>query len=114
MREKCLRYNVMPYKTDKAFFYGDNMDEDYLKWLDWEPGILRSIYELGTTGYIDKENMKKHLKGDPVEVTDYLVEVNIAEYDDEDKLILSTFGREIFRKLEEINYIFSKYLELGK
>lgn len=34
------------------------MGKDYIEWLDWKPGILRAIFELGTYGKVNWNDLK--------------------------------------------------------
>ncbi|HLH85539.1 MAG TPA: hypothetical protein VKU79_01580 [Thermoplasmataceae archaeon] len=89
------------------------MQKDYLEWLDWKPGILRAIFELGSSGEIILENMKASGREEIIsEISEYLIGMNIFEYDPEKKLQLSQFGRDLYNKLLEINYLFTQYVEI--
>ncbi len=89
------------------------MEKDYLEWLDWKPGILRAVYELGKNGKINWADISAKTGSSRESISDYLVSMNIAEYGDDGALSLSTFGTELYEKLEEINYLFSRYSDVG-
>ncbi|MCL4480380.1 MAG: hypothetical protein M1113_02705 [Candidatus Thermoplasmatota archaeon] len=89
------------------------MEKDYLEWLDWKPGILRAVYELGRNGIVNWDDISQKTGSSRDTITDYLVSMNIAEYSDDGSLKISQFGRELYEKLEDINYLFSKYIDIG-
>lgn len=89
------------------------MEKDYLEWLDWKPGILRAIYELGAYGEVNWEDIKSHLGISRDTITDFLISMNIAEFNTTNHIILSEFGEELYKKLQEINYLFAKYIDMG-
>ncbi|MEM3676289.1 MAG: hypothetical protein QXV22_04440 [Thermoplasmataceae archaeon] len=89
------------------------MEKDYLEWLDWKPGILRAIFELGSLGEIHLNNIDAPDRHKLIEdITEYLVGMNIFEYNSEKSLQLSQFGADLYNKLLEINYLFTQYVEI--
>ena len=89
------------------------MGKDYIEWLDWKPGILRAIFELGTYGKVNCNDLKTDVGTTKDSITEYLVSMNIAEFRHDGTLTLSEFGNELFRKLQDINYLFESYVDIN-
>lgn len=83
----------------------------YLEWLDWNPCILRTIYKLGKENAMPLAKLNALGRDSGQKIGSYLVSIGIAEMGLESQVNLTSFGKQLYSKILELEGIFIQGIE---